>query len=244
MFRQTRGESPLIVALALVACTALLGCELLVARELGPGPEDPDEQTPAVPLPDLGDIPMAAQASVVSASGFLRVPPPVCEAGEWVDYGCDAELPLSCEDSGLRIGFVDDDDSPCPSCLPASEDDPTTCTGWRYRYSEFLAHNISQSCASWCEEDSQCVAWEIHNACGRNAMALFGGIDEEPILFAEAFARENCGLCGEFDSQWFMRRAGADSVEAVDGATGVGSGLLLRYAPACFENQCVLVWSE
>jgi hypothetical protein len=173
-----------------------------------------------------GDAPggeeMADRYAVVSTNGFLAVPPPACTEGEWVDHGCDGRTSLACASSGLRIG-MDDTDS-CPVCVEPSPEDPTTCEGWQIAYGEFLAAQISASCANFCDdEEIGCSALEITNACGTFALPLTAGIDEEVVIFAEIFARENCGLCGEVEQT----------------ATGL-TETFGEYLQACYQHQCVL----
>ncbi len=82
-----------------------------------------------------------------------------------------------------------------------------------------------------------CFAWEINNSCGSYALSLTGGIDEEPIMFAEEFAADNCGVCGQMAQTLFPRRPGSAEVEG----QGPYSGTLEHYRPECQVHQCVLV---
>jgi len=170
--------------------------------------------------PGGGD--MTDRYAVVSTNGFLAVPPPACTEGEWIDYGCDGRTSLDCASSGRRIGMVESD--PCPVCVEAGPDDPTTCEGWQIAYGEFLAEQISASCANFCDDEQFfCGALEITNACGTFALPLQGSINEEVVAFAEIFARENCTVCGEVEQT----------------ATGL-TAAFGEYQPACYQHQCVL----
>jgi len=182
--------------------------------------------------------------SLVSADGQSHGPAPVCAAGHWIDFNCDALLPMDCASDGKHIDFDPADDVHCPVCVEPSQSDPDDCAAWQTYYGIFLYEFISDSCANWCEETRDCFAWEIHNACGIVAWSLRGLVDEEPILFAETFAKENCKLCSSIGQVLFLRRPGSDEIEPIDGATGHGSGLLEEYRPECHKNQCVLVQEQ
>jgi hypothetical protein len=182
--------------------------------------------------------------SIVSNDGKSHGPAPICEAGRWIDFGCDALLPMECAPEGKHIDFDPADDVHCPICVEPGPSDPEDCPGWQTYYGLFLYEIIRDSCANWCEDTSDCFAWEIQNSCGVVAWSLFGGIDEEPIFFAETFSEENCNQCIYREQVLFLRRPGSDEVEPIDGAIGFGSGLLIEYRPECHQNQCVLVRDE
>jgi hypothetical protein len=160
-----------------------------------------------------------------------------CSSDEFVDYGCDARIePLSggCE-PGKVIGREDDD--ACPLCVEAERAE-TTCESASADYRAFLSGQIGESCANYCASDDDCFLWQNHNACGTVAIPLFGGIDEEPILFAEMFAGQRCDVCGAVEQSLVVKRP--DGRIDPEGASGA---LLNGYRPACDEDAhvCVLV---
>ena len=175
-----------------------------------------------------------------SADGYLRLMPPTCEAGQWVDYDCDAYLPYDCRASGEVLAYSDTDDSPCAVCVPDDDRHPDTCQGWSQQYGDTLSNVAGGSCANWCESDDDCFGFELANRCGTYVLALFGAIDEEIIGIAREFAADNCSReCAPKASAGFMRRAGRSEIEPF--ADGQGEARLLPYfAPACRDNMCVL----
>jgi hypothetical protein len=176
--------------------------------------------------------------AVVSSEGVEHQPPVDCEQGLWTS--CGHLENMACTPTGKHIDYDPNDDTPCPVCVYPSAADPQDCEGWKIRYADFLLDIINGMCAKYCTSNDDCFAWEIQNACGSVALPLFGGIDEEPIYFAEVFARENCVVCGEIEQTMFLRRPGSDEIEPVDGATGTPE-LLPLYRPACHQSLCVLV---
>ncbi len=193
------------------------------------------DATPGIDAGPDGTVPDPPNTdiyAVVSSGPYRAPPPPSCE-GEFIDYDCDAIIPLQCG-PGAHIDY--DSDVVCPVCAQDGADDPTTCDGWQDRYGDFLHHLIRESCANWCETDSDCFAWEIDNACGSYALSLTGAIDEEPIYFAGEFAEHNCGVCGAVEQTVFLRRPGSDVIEG----DGQHSGLLTSFQSECWAHQCVL----
>ncbi len=161
-----------------------------------------------------------------------------CEGDAWFDHDCDLRLEeeiFSCNpEDGKHISHVEHD--PCPVC---ADDEPgrdtSDCSAWSAEYRAFMLHNVTQSCANWCESDDDCFAWELRNACGTVLIPLFGGIDEEPILFAETFATHNCGGCEAVTATAIGKAA--DGRILGDGP----SELLERYVPACDTGAKVCV---
>lgn len=219
--------------------TGTLAATLAILSSCG----DPEPSNPG----DIDAAPSGADArvpdpidsdtyAVVSTGEYRAVPAPAC-TDEFIDRNCDEFLPLQCEANE----HADYDPSMiCPVCAADSPADPSACDGWRYRYGDFLRHLISESCANWCDTDTDCVAWEINNACGSYALSLRALIDEEPIIFGEQFANDNCSVCGAMPQTAFLRRGGSSTIEG----DGQHNGLLESYQPECRSNQCVLAVVE
>ena len=112
----------------------------------------------------------------------------------FIDYDCDALLEECPE--GTHRDY--DPAYPCAICVDDA-DPPLTCDAARTRYQEMLDHVIRNSCADFCESDTDCFVMELSNACARGCTyALFGGIDEEIDIIAEQFAAESCEpACGD-----------------------------------------------
>jgi hypothetical protein len=150
---------------------------------------------------------------------------------------CSEEEGLICSDPT--------DNSPCPVCCHHEPTDDTTCVGENVHYRAFLEDVVSNSCANYCDDDSECFAWEIQNSCGTYALSLQGWIDEEPIMFAEEFAADHCAVCGERQQVVFMKRPGSTEIEGpyVSGFPTdeeYESILLPHYRPVCVQSQCML----
>lgn len=225
------------------ACPSLLSCLSSIALALAigagcgsTGGEDPTPTADAARSGNdgevIGDPPESNTYAVVSTGTYSAVPPHSC-VGDFVDHDCDAFIPLTCG-AEERVGY--EPAETCPLCSTRSPEDPTTCDGWRVAYGDFLYHSISESCANWCAEDSDCMAIELNNACGSYALSLTGWIDEEPIYFGGLFAEHNCGVCGAVEQTVFLRRGGSDVIEG----EGQHNGLLTAYQPECRLGQCVL----
>jgi hypothetical protein len=172
-----------------------------------------------------GDVP--------SGVSYPVVPPPVCRAAE--DYPCDEDRRVECVAPDEVITFDAARDARCPVCAPPPAG-ARSCEKSEREYRDFLAAVISASCANYCEEDADCVAWELTNSCGSIALSLEGGIDEEPIELAEEFAATRCGDCGVVAQTITLRRAGSPRLEADPSS----AGLLDAYGPRCVTHQCVL----
>jgi hypothetical protein len=180
-----------------------------------------------------GNAPQGGTGAVPSGDGYPAIPPPVCDAR--TDYPCDEDRRVECAAPDEVISFDAARDASCPVCAPPPAG-ARSCEKSQREYREFLAAVISASCANYCEEDADCVAWELTNSCGSVALSLEGGIDEEPIGLAEEFAATRCGECGEVAQTMTLRRAGSVRLEADPSS----AGLLDAFGPRCVERQCVL----
>jgi hypothetical protein len=168
-----------------------------------------------------------------SGDGYPQVPPPACSAG--ADYVCDGDRRIDCAAPDEVIAFDPARDMRCPVCAapPAGS---RTCERSRSEYRDFLAAIVSATCTNYCEEDSDCAAWEITNACGSVALSLTGLLDEEPIGFAEDFAATRCEPCGNVPQRITLRRVGSPTLQGDPSS----AGLLDSYGPRCVNRQCVL----
>jgi len=235
------------LALGVALAALAWGCGSGESEQL---PEDPVVQSGDVPAgdepaepsdtgSDSDDEPPETGVVALMLSGETGAPGAGC-GEEFIDHGCDAVLPLVCGQGNL-IGF-DTPDAPCPTCQPASDVGiAANCDVARIDYAAFFAQSISLSCANWCESDDDCIAFEITNNCGTVALALTGGIDEEPVFFAQEFSRTRCAACSEgqeIEQREFARRS---TGEWLGGESEGHSGLLTHTRPRCVERQCVLV---
>jgi hypothetical protein len=198
------------------------------AESAGEGGEGGAESTGEGGVPSAGT---SGAGAVPSGDGYPTVPPSVC-TDAWVDFDCDGAV-SECTAPDV-ISFDAERNANCPVCAPPPAG-ARSCEKAQREYRAFLATAISASCANYCETDQQCAAWEITNSCGTVALSLLGGIDEEPIFYAEQFAANHCGDCGEVPQTGTLRRAGSPVLE-FDPSTG----LLDDLGPRCVSNQCVL----
>ena len=215
--------SQLTFSMVAAICLLSMGCGGTEAGETTLTPTD----TATVPDNDRFALVSETEGPVVNQNA--------CSDGQWVDYECDARLGFlagGCRpEFGSVIAYTPDD--PCPICVP-DESSVQSCGAGATAYRAFMQHVVTQSCANFCEEDADCFAWEISNACDTIVIPLFGAIDEEPILFAGIFASQHCAACPEVTDKSFSRRPGSDDFDA-------GARLLSSYRPTCDQNTHVCV---